>query len=98
MRNYRGHLLVELADGKGIFHGEDLVMALGTPRDGKPGLGDNVASAEKCLKAAEASNFIKRVKWQPTRQQLFFGVGGLGAPNRHNMAYRSATEFIWQKK
>lgn len=64
-------LLLELAIliNRGSFHGSWLVRSSsGT---------DNVATAEKLLLEAERENLITRGKLDPSRDQLFFGVGGL---------------------
>jgi len=48
-------------------HGSNLVYDLGTKAD-------NVYAACRCLEAAEALGWIKRVKFSPTREQRFFDV------------------------
>lgn len=57
-------------------HGSELVLELGTPRDGKPGLMDNVYVAETILRDLEERGLIRREKYAPTPQQRFMGVNG----------------------
>lgn len=77
-------------------HGNELAKLLGTPRDGKPGMTDNVASADRILLAAEKAGWIKRAETaSPSMEQKFFGVGGMRGNHNHPEA-RSAVEFWWE--
>lgn len=83
--------LLELADliNRQSFHGEALVMAMSGP--------DNVARAEKLLLEAEAEGLIERGKFDPTKTQRFFGVGGMAGDNL-SREHSSATCFHWITK
>lgn len=96
LKYYRGEILLDLISTREVFHGEELVLALGSPYKGKPGLADNVATAEKLLRCASEAGLVKRGKWRATKQQMFFEVA-LGLPNRYNLPHRSITEFFWEK-
>ncbi len=70
--------------GTTFNHGHALVMVV-------PGT-DNVCTAEKFLKAAEAENWIERMGLTPTPEQKFFGVDGLW---KHD-EYASACHYGWK--
>lgn len=53
---------------RGSFHGHDLCEKLNGP--------DNVWKAEKLLERAKDANLIEQGKFQPSREQRFFGIGG----------------------
>jgi len=55
-----------------VVHGEKLVLAMAEA--------DNVDKARKCWRAAEELGLVKRAKYNPSRQQQFFGLGGLSGP------------------
>ena len=77
---YRGYVFDEWlasVQGRGYGTGSELLMLLGTPRDGRPGLTDNVYAADCLLRAAEREGLIKRVSHDPSRDLQFFGCGGL---------------------
>jgi hypothetical protein len=96
LRYYRGECLIELLQTSTVFSGGRLVLALGTPRGGKPGLGDNVYAAEKLLRAAEAAGLITRGKTELIREFQVFGVAGRLPSNfDDDPAQRSLVEFCW---
>ena len=69
--------------------GHDLVMAIsGT---------DNVYSAERVLRAAEAAGLIERGSYAPSVEMQFFGVGGLSGKDHAKQpeSERSKTTFNW---
>lgn len=74
------------------FHGHDLVMAVGCP--------DNVARAEDAIRRAERVGWIERGKYQPSREQLFFGIGGFPGDRlgRLEEQYRSPVAHHWITK
>ena len=58
-------------------HGSQLVMLLGTPQSGRPGLPDNGAAADQILRVLTDAGWIVRAKDPtPSFEQQFFGVGG----------------------
>lgn len=75
-------------------HGSELVLELGTPRDGKPGLTDNVYVAETILRDLEERGLIRREKYAPTSQQRFMGVNGGWTDN---LMARSLTTYGWSR-
>ena len=96
---YRGEIFKEwlqrLWDVHGN-HGNELAKLLGTPRNGKPGMTDNVYAADKVLLAAEKAGWIRRLETAtPTVEQRFFGVGGMRGNHKHPDC-RSAVEFWWE--
>lgn len=57
----------------GFRHGHELVMSLA--------IADNVYEADKTIEHAEARGWIVSTGCKPTREQLFFGVGGMSTFN-----------------
>jgi len=61
LKYFRGYIFREWLRGcrdRGFAHGSELVEMLGTPRDGKPGLADNVNAADQLLRAATEEGWI----------------------------------------
>lgn len=90
----RPEALVALIN-RGSFHGEDLALAYGAPACGRPGMPDSVAHAERALVEAERRGWIERGKYDPTRQQRFFGVGGHRHLDRLAPEHRSPVCHHW---
>jgi hypothetical protein len=83
---------VELAKliNRGSFHGQDLVLAL-------EGI-DKIWRAEVLLADAEKEGLIERGKLEPTREQVFFGVGGFHGHKCLNSLYASTVCYHWITK
>lgn len=82
---------------RGIAHGAQLVMALGSPNHHKKtGQADNVATADRILMRLEEAGWIIRRAYEPTRDQLFFGVGGRGPGKRAAKGCGHAIEHCWE--
>lgn len=81
----------------GIVHGAQLVMALGSPNHHKKtGQADNVATADRILMRLEEEKWIIRRAYEPTREQLFFGVGGREPGKRAAKGCGHAIEHCWE--
>lgn len=80
IRSYRGETVfrewAEKCWHTLVNHGHDLALALGAPRDGKPGLADNTYAAERLLLAAEEAGWITRGAVEIRKEQAFFDVNG----------------------
>lgn len=76
----------------GSFHGVDLVK--GTPGP------DNVCAAEKALLRAEKAGLVERGKYEPSREQCFFGIGGFPGDKLDGLAeaHRSPVAYHWITK
>lgn len=74
---------------KSSFHGNDLVLAMGGA--------DNVWFAEKLLLEAEQDGLIIRGNFEPSKEQAFFGVGGLNGKNL-KVPYASPVCYHWITK
>lgn len=74
-------------------HGAELVEALGSPSNGKPGMPDNVYAAEQCLKAALEAGLIVQGQQSPTRAQRFFGVGGVWLDSKAGLRHAGVTTY-----
>lgn len=82
---------------RGIAHGALLVEALGSPNHHKKcGQADNVATADRILDRLEEEKWIVRRAYEPTREQLFFGVGGRGPGKRATKGMGHAIEHCWE--
>ena len=95
---YRGAVFdewLQLVRLRGYMQGGTLAEMLGTPRDGKPGLGDNVHAADAYLAAAEREGVIVRGRHDPTREIAFFGCGGRSVRRGRPDRWSRPVEFGW---
>lgn len=81
LKYYRGRTTrdwLEKVAWSGRAHGSELIHALGGISEHyATGMSDNVASADRILKALlEAGWIVREVISSPSREQRFFGVGG----------------------
>lgn len=93
---FRGAVFEEWLEGvrgRGYGSGSDLIIMLGTPREGRPGLGDNVYAADCLLRAAEREGIIKRVSHDPSVELQFFGCGGLSVRKGKPTQWSRPVEF-----
>jgi DNA polymerase III sliding clamp (beta) subunit (PCNA family) len=99
IKNYRGEVFAEWLShlyNTTFNHGSELVLLLGTPRAGKPGMTDNVDAADKLLRAAAEEGWIQKASASPTpsADQRFFGIGGQGGGSK-NIGYHGSV-WGWQ--
>jgi hypothetical protein len=63
-------------EGHGYAAGHQLALALATPRDGRTGDPDAVATADHLMGLSESLGLIERQSHDPSIEFCFFGVGG----------------------
>jgi len=73
---------------RGLGHGAQLVEAYRRA--------DNVATVDRILTILEEEGWIKRLKYVPTVEQIFFGVGGRPPGKKASHATGYAVEFTWE--
>lgn len=68
-------------------HGSLLAEMLGTPRGKEAGYGDSGWLADRYLEEAIARKLVLRQEYKPSREQQFFGVGGMEGGNKNMKVY-----------
>ena len=77
---------------RGSFHGSWLPLQTASA--------DNVALAERAIKCASLAGLIERGDYDPSRDQLFFGLGGFPGDKlkRLDEEHRSPLAYHWITK
>jgi hypothetical protein len=95
LTHYRGDVFEAWLDRlyeRGFAHGSELVEALGAA-----GMTDNVRAAEELLVVALGVGWIERGRFDPSRDQRFFGAAGrLDVAPDHLPAYHYAPAHMGQ--